>query len=47
VPCTTFGSSYDPDLTFDDAAGLVPYLAALSISDCYSAPCAITSRIFL
>ena len=25
-------------LTFDDAAGLVPYLAALGISDCYTSP---------
>src|SRR5262249_37240791 len=27
-----------PDLTFDDAARLVPYLAALGISDCYISP---------
>ena len=38
VPRATYRLQLGPDLTFDDAAGLVPYLAALGISDCYISP---------
>src|SRR5437870_8014593 len=38
VPRATYRLQLGPDLTFDDAAGLVPYLAALGISDCYVSP---------
>ena len=38
VPRATYRLQLGPDLTFDDAARLVPYLAALDISDCYISP---------
>src|SRR5262249_11123322 len=38
VPRATYRLQLGPDLTFDVAAGLVPYLAALGISDCYISP---------
>jgi (1->4)-alpha-D-glucan 1-alpha-D-glucosylmutase len=38
VPLATYRLQLGPDLTFDDAAGLVSYLAALGISDCYTSP---------
>ena len=38
VPRATYRLQLGPDLTFDDATGLVPYLAALGISDCYISP---------
>ncbi len=38
VPRATYRLQLGPDLTFDDAARLVPYLAALGISDCYISP---------
>ena len=38
VPRATYRLQLGPDLTFDDAAALVPYLAALGISDCYISP---------
>ena len=38
VPRATYRLQLGPDLTFDNAAGLVPYLAALGISDCYISP---------
>ena len=38
VPRATYRLQLGPDLTFDVAAGLAPYLAALGISDCYISP---------
>jgi (1->4)-alpha-D-glucan 1-alpha-D-glucosylmutase len=38
MPLATYRLQLGPRLTFDDAAGLVPYLAALGISDCYVSP---------
>src|SRR5262245_18483904 len=38
APRATYRLQLGPDLTFDDAARLVPYLAALGISDCYISP---------
>src|SRR5512138_1974317 len=38
VPRATYRLQLGPDLTFDDAAALVPYLEALGISDCYISP---------
>jgi len=38
IPLATYRLQLGPPLTFDDAAGLVPYLAALGISDCYVSP---------
>jgi len=38
IPLATYRLQLGPALTFDDAAGLAPYLAALGISDCYSSP---------
>ena len=38
VPRATYRLQLGPDLTFDDAAELVDYLAALGISDCYTSP---------
>src|SRR5213594_1218891 len=38
VPLATYRLQLGPDLTFDDASGLVPYLATLGISDCYTSP---------
>src|SRR5207245_3451321 len=38
VPRATYRLQLGPDLTFDDVAALVPYLAALGISDCYISP---------
>ncbi len=38
VPLATYRLQLGPGLTFDDAAALVPYLAALGISDCYTSP---------
>jgi len=38
VPRATYRLQLGPDLTFDDAARLVPYLGALGISDCYISP---------
>src|SRR5262249_58939738 len=38
VPRATYRLQLGPDLTFDVAAGLVPYLASLGISDCYISP---------
>jgi (1->4)-alpha-D-glucan 1-alpha-D-glucosylmutase len=38
VPLATYRLQLGSRLTFDDAAGLVPYLAALGISDCYISP---------
>src|SRR5437870_10552577 len=38
VPLATYRLQLGPQLTFDDAAALVPYLAALGISDCYTSP---------
>ncbi len=38
IPLATYRLQLGPRLTFDDAAGLVPYLAALGISDCYVSP---------
>ena len=38
VPLATYRLQLGSQLTFDDAAGLVPYLAALGISDCYISP---------
>ncbi len=37
-PLATYRLQLGPRLTFDDAARLVPYLAALGISDCYTSP---------
>jgi len=38
VPLATYRLQLGSQLTFDDVAGLVPYLAALGISDCYISP---------
>jgi (1->4)-alpha-D-glucan 1-alpha-D-glucosylmutase len=38
VPRATYRLQLGPDLTFDDAARLLPYLVALGISDCYISP---------
>jgi (1->4)-alpha-D-glucan 1-alpha-D-glucosylmutase len=38
VPLATYRVQLDPAFTFDDAARLLPYLAALGISDCYTSP---------
>jgi (1->4)-alpha-D-glucan 1-alpha-D-glucosylmutase len=38
IPLATYRLQLGPQLTFDDAAALVPYLAALGISDCYTSP---------
>ena len=38
APRATYRLQLGRDLTFDDAAALVPYLAALGISDCYTSP---------
>jgi (1->4)-alpha-D-glucan 1-alpha-D-glucosylmutase len=38
APLATYRLQLGSQLTFDDAAGLVPYLAALGISDCYISP---------
>ena len=38
VPLATYRLQLGPDLTFDDASGLVPYLATLGVSDCYTSP---------
>ena len=38
IPLATYRLQLGPGLQFDDAAGLVPYLAALGISDCYTSP---------
>jgi len=38
IPLATYRLQLDPRFTFDDAARLVPYLAALGISDCYTSP---------
>jgi (1->4)-alpha-D-glucan 1-alpha-D-glucosylmutase len=37
-PIATYRLQLGADLTFDDAAALVPYLRALGISDCYTSP---------
>jgi (1->4)-alpha-D-glucan 1-alpha-D-glucosylmutase len=38
VPLATYRLQLGPDLTFDDAAEVVAYLAALGVSDCYTSP---------
>jgi (1->4)-alpha-D-glucan 1-alpha-D-glucosylmutase len=38
IPLATYRLQLGPGLSFDDAAALVPYLAALGISDCYVSP---------
>jgi len=38
IPLATYRLQLGPQLSFDDAAALVPYLAALGISDCYISP---------
>jgi (1->4)-alpha-D-glucan 1-alpha-D-glucosylmutase len=38
VPVATYRLQLGADLTFDDAAALVPYLNTLGISDCYTSP---------
>jgi (1->4)-alpha-D-glucan 1-alpha-D-glucosylmutase len=38
VPLATYRLQLGREFTFDDAAGLVPYLEALGISDCYTSP---------
>jgi (1->4)-alpha-D-glucan 1-alpha-D-glucosylmutase len=38
IPLATYRLQLGPDLRFDDATALVPYLAALGISDCYVSP---------
>jgi (1->4)-alpha-D-glucan 1-alpha-D-glucosylmutase len=42
-PLATYRLQLGPNASFDDAARLVPYLAALGISDCYSSPVFETS----
>ena len=43
VPVATYRLQLCPDLVFDDAAALVPYLDALGITDCYVSPFVDTS----
>jgi (1->4)-alpha-D-glucan 1-alpha-D-glucosylmutase len=43
IPLATYRLQLGPQLTFDDAAALVPYLSALGISDCYISPFLETS----
>jgi maltooligosyltrehalose synthase len=38
IPLATYRLQLGPQLSFDAAAALVPYLAALGISDCYISP---------
>jgi len=38
IPLATYRLQLGPQLTFDAAAALVPYLAALGVSDCYISP---------
>ena len=38
VPLATYRLQLGPDLTFDDAAGLLDYLRALGVSDAYTSP---------
>jgi (1->4)-alpha-D-glucan 1-alpha-D-glucosylmutase len=38
IPVATYRIQLGPHLTFDDAARLVPYLAALGVSDVYTSP---------
>ena len=38
LPLATYRLQLGPHLTFDDAAALASYLAALGISDCYTSP---------
>jgi (1->4)-alpha-D-glucan 1-alpha-D-glucosylmutase len=38
VPLATYRLQLGPDLTFDDAAEVVAYLAELGVSDCYTSP---------
>ena len=42
-PLATYRLQLGPHLSFDDAAGLAPYLAALGISHCYTSPFFATS----
>jgi (1->4)-alpha-D-glucan 1-alpha-D-glucosylmutase len=38
VPRATYRLQFNRGLTFSDAAGLVPYLADLGVSDLYASP---------
>jgi len=38
VPLATYRLQLNRDFTFDDAAALLPYLARLGVSDCYTSP---------
>jgi (1->4)-alpha-D-glucan 1-alpha-D-glucosylmutase len=38
IPISTYRLQFNRDFTFEQAAGLVDYLADLGISDCYSSP---------
>jgi (1->4)-alpha-D-glucan 1-alpha-D-glucosylmutase len=38
VPLATYRLQLGPQLTFDDAAALLPYLERLGVSDCYTSP---------
>ena len=38
IPLATYRLQLGPQLTFDAAAALVPYLAALGVTDCYTSP---------
>ncbi len=38
VPLATYRLQLGPDLTFDDATALLPYLERLGVSDCYTSP---------
>jgi (1->4)-alpha-D-glucan 1-alpha-D-glucosylmutase len=38
VPLATYRLQLGPQLTFDDAAGLLDYLQELGVSDCYTSP---------
>src|SRR5262249_13520286 len=38
VPAATYRLQFNRDFTFYDAAGVVPYLHALGVSDCYASP---------
>src|SRR5262249_48909486 len=38
LPASTYRLQLNKDFTFRDATALVPYLAALGVTDCYSSP---------
>jgi (1->4)-alpha-D-glucan 1-alpha-D-glucosylmutase len=39
IPLATYRLQFNRDFTFNQATGIVPYLAAVGISHCYASPC--------